>query len=124
MIFQVFRHRNPVLVEQFLNNSTEDLDPRKILSPDQSLTAQQLKAMQTFAAMRQKAENADMCFAATFVTTSGHHYTVTNLPGVERTDNILQYLLSVPFGEESTEGCIRLVETQDGIQLQIVEDAQ
>ena len=124
MIFQVFRHRNPVLVEQFLNNSTEDLDPRKILSPDQSLTAQQLKAMQTFAAMRQKAENADMCFAATFVTTSGHHYTVTNLPGVERKDNILQYLLSVPFGEESTEGCIRLVETQDGIQLQIVEDAQ
>ena len=124
MIFQVFRHRNPVLVEQFLNNSTEGLDPRKILSPHQSLTAQQLKAMQTFAAMRQKAENADMCFAATFVTTSGHHYTVTNLPGVERTDNILQYLLSVPFGEESTEGCSRLVETQDGIQLQIVEDAQ
>ena len=124
MIFQVFRHRNPVLVEQFLINSTEGFDPRKILSPHQSLTAQQLKAMQTFAAMRQTAEDADMCFAATFVTESGHHYTVTNLPGVERKDNILQYLLSVPFGEGSTEGCIRLVETEDGVQLQIVADAK
>jgi hypothetical protein len=124
MIFQVFRHRNPVLVEQFLLNSTEGFDPRKILSPHQSLTAQQLKAMQTFAAMRQTAEDADMCFAATFVTESGHHYTVTNLPGVERKDNILQYLLSVPFGEESTEGCIRLVETEEGVQLQIVSDAK
>ena len=38
--------------------------------------------------------------------------------------NILQYLLSVPFGEEATEGCIRLVETEDGVQLQIVADAQ
>lgn len=124
MIFQVFRHRNPVLVEQFLLNSTEGFDPRKILSLHQSLTAQQLKAMQTFAAMRQKAEDADMCFAATFVTESGHHYTVTNLPGVERKGNILQYLLSVPFGEESTEGCIRLVETEEGVQLQIVSDAK
>lgn len=123
MIFQVFRHRNPVLVEQFLLNSTLGCDPNKTLSPNQSLTSQQLQAMQKFAAMRQKAEDADMCFAATFVTPSGYHYTTTNLPGVERKDNILQYLLSVPFGERSVEGCIRLVETEDGIQLQIVEDS-
>jgi len=124
MIFQVFRHRNPVLVEQFLINSTEGLDPSKILSPDQNLTAQQLKAMHTFASMRQVSEDADMCFAATFVTPSGHHYTTTNLPGVAEANNILQYLLSIPFGEEVTEGCLRLVETEDGVQLQIVADAQ
>jgi hypothetical protein len=124
MIFQIFRHHNNVLVEQFLNHLHQGLDPSKDLSRDQSVNPQHLKTMYTFAQMRQAADNAAMGFAATFITETGYHYTNTNLPGVGEEDSVLQYLLSIPFGEEVTEGCLRLVETQDGVQLQIVEDAQ
>lgn len=122
MIFQIFRHHNNVLVEQFLTGLHQDLDPNKRLDGTQSLSRQHLKTMHSFAQMRQIADEAAMGFAATFITDGGYHYTTTNLPGVEEADNILQYLLSVPFGEEVTNGCLRLVETRDGIQLQIVGD--
>jgi hypothetical protein len=124
MIFQIFRHHNNVLVEQFLNHLHQGLDPSKDLSRDQSISPQHLKTMYTFAQMRQAADNAAMGFAATFITETGYYYTTTNLPGVGEEDSVLQYLLSIPFGEEVTEGCLRLVETQDGVQLQIVKDAQ
>ena len=39
-------------------------------------------------------------------------------------DNIIQYLLSEPLGEDEAEGCIRLVETREGIQLQIVSNEE
>ena len=74
--------------------------------------------------MRQAADNTAMGFAATFITDGGYHYTATNLPGVEEADSILKYLLSVPFAEELTEGCLRLVETQEGVQLQIISDGE
>ena len=122
MIFQIFRHHNNVLVEQFLTTLHQDLDPNKRLDGTQSLSQQQLKTMHSFAQMRQIADNAAMGFAATFITDAGYHYTTTNLPGVEEADSILQYLLSVPFSEEVTKGCLRLVETRDGIQLQIVDN--
>lgn len=122
MIFQIFRHHNNVLVEQFLASLHQDLDPDKRLDVTQSLSTQHLKAMHSFAQMRQVADDAAMGFAATFITDSGHHHTTTNLPGVEEAVDILQYLLSVPFAGEVSKGCLRLVETQEGVQLQIISD--
>lgn len=120
MLFQIFRHRNNVLVEQFLNNLNENLNPTKRLSSEECISPRHLKTMHSFAQMRQAADDAEMGFAATFITDDGYHYTTTNLPGVAEEESILQYLLSVPLGEDDAEGYIRLVETQDGIQLQIV----
>lgn len=121
MIFQIFRHRNNVLVEQFLNNVHQGLDSTKSLSVNQCISLRHLKVMQSFAQMRQTADDAGMGFAATFVTDDGQHHTTTNLPGVEKDLNILQHLLFIPFEEknEMLSGYLRLVETQDGVQLQI-----
>lgn len=122
MIFQIFRHRNNVLVEQFLNNVHQGLDSTKSLSINQGVSLCHLKVMQSFAQMRQAADDAGMGFAATFVTDDGHHYTMTNLFDSMPSETVLQYLLSVPYFEEAIDGCLRLVETQEGVQLQILTD--
>jgi len=100
------------------------LDPEKRWSSEQCVSPQHLKVMHSFAQMREAADNAGMGFAATFITDDGHHYTATNLPGVAEVANIIQYLLSEPLGEDAAGGCIRLVETRDGIQLQIVSNEE
>ena len=98
------------------------LASEKRWSSAQCVSPRHLKVMHSFAQMREAADNAGMGFAATFITDEGYHYTATNLPGVEEMDNIIQYLLSEPLGEDAAEGCISLVETENGIQLQIIED--
>lgn len=122
MIFQIFRHRNNVLVEQFLNNVHQGLDSTKSLSVNQGVSLRYLKVMQSFSQMRQAADDAGMGFAATFVTDDGRHYTTTNLFDSMPSETVLQCLLSVPYFEEAIDGCLRLVETQEGVQLQILTD--
>jgi hypothetical protein len=124
MLFQIFRHHNNVLVEQSLYNLYQMLDPEKRWSSEQCVSPRHLKVMHSFAQMREAADNAGMGFAATFITDEGYHYTATNLPGVEEVGNIIQYLLSEPLGEDAAGGCIRLVETRDGVQLQIVSNEE
>jgi hypothetical protein len=124
MIFQIFRHQNKVLVEQFLNNVYEEVDPDKDLSTSGMLSLEHLQAMQHLARMRKSADDAGMGFAATFVTPTGFHYTTTNLPGGYQLDDFVQQLLLMPFNDDSIEGVLRLVETEDGIQLQIISETE
>lgn len=123
MIFQIFRHHNKVLVEQFLENLNEFLDPTKNLNHTKTLSLQQLKVMQSFAEMRQIADSNSMGFVASFVEPDGSNYTITNLPDPQ--DNyIIQNLLMEPFMDENGGGRVQLVETQEGVQLQIIPEAE
>jgi hypothetical protein len=124
MIFQVFRHQNKVLVEQFLNNIYENRNPEKDLSTSGMLSPEHLRAMQHLAKMRKAADDAEMGFAATFITPAGFHYTTTNLPGGYQLEDFVQQLLLMPFNDNSTKGVLRLVETEEGIQLQIISEAE
>lgn len=124
MIFQIFRHQNKVLVEQFLNNIYEELNPDKDLSASGMLSFAHLEAMQHLARMRKTADDAEMGFAAAFVTPEGYHYTTTNLPGGHSLDDYVQQLLLMPFNEDSVIGMLRLVETEEGVQLQIISEVE
>jgi len=122
MIFQIFRHHNMVLVEQFLDNCYATADPNKILNVSTALNPKHLKAMQSLAQMRSAADDAGMGFAASFSTEDGYHYITSNLIEYDLYDHVLQLLLTVPYQEEDQSGQIQLVETEDGVQLQIVPD--
>ena len=122
MIFQIFRHHNMVLVEQFLDNCHATFDPSKSINVATSLNPQHLKAMQSLAQMRSAADDAGMGFAASFSTEDGYHYITSNLIEYDLYDHVLQLLLTVPYQEEEQGGQIQLVETEDGVQLQIVPD--
>ena len=124
MIFQIFRHHNKVLVEQFLDNLNETLDSKQSLNHSKTPTTQQLKAMQSLAQMREIADSNGMGFAASFVSPDGSHYTTTNLPNVNYDNFIIQHLLSVPFVENDQKGRVQLVETTDGVQLQIIPEVE
>ena len=124
MIFQIFRHHNKVLVEQFLDNLNETLDSNQSLNHSKTPTTQQLKAMQSLAQMREIADSNGMGFAASFVSPDGSHYTTTNLPNVNYDNFIIQHLLSVPFVEDDQKGRVQLVETTDGVQLQIIPEVE
>ena len=123
MIFQIFRHHNKVLVEQFLENLNESLDLTKSLNHTKNLSFSQLKAMQSFAQMRELADSNEMGFVASFIEPDGSNYTMTNLPHAQN-DFIIQKLLSEPFVDGESRGRVQLVETYEGIQLQIVPDAE
>ncbi len=111
-----------VLVEQFVDNCYATLDPSKSLSFSTALNPQHLKAMQKLAQMRSAADDANMGFAASFSTEDGYHYITSNLIEYDLYDHVLQLLLTVPYQEEEQGGQIQLVETEDGVQLQIVPD--
>lgn len=123
MIFQIFRHRNKVLVEQFLENLNESLDSTKNLNHTKDVSLRQLKAMQSLAQMREVADSNEMGFVASFVEPDGSNYTITNLPHVQN-NFILQNLLMEPFMDEKGGGRVQLVETYEGVQLQIIPDAE
>ena len=123
MIFQIFRHHNKVLVEQFLENLSVSLDSTKNLNHTKNVSLQQLKAMQSLAQMREVADSNEMGFAASFVEPDGSNYTITNLPHAQN-NLILQQLLMEPFMDEKGGGRVQLVETYEGVQLQIIPDAE
>jgi hypothetical protein len=123
MIFQIFRHHNKVLVEQFLENLNESLDLTKSLNHTKDLSLTQLRAMQSFAQMRELADSNEMGFVASFIEPDGSNYTITNLPHAQN-DFIIQNLLVEPFMDENGGGRVQLVETYEGVQLQIIPDAE
>jgi len=73
--------------------------------------------------MREVADSNQMGFAASFVEPDGSNYTITNLPHVNN-NILLQRLLTQPFVDEIGSGRVQLVETNEGIQLQILTDAE
>lgn len=79
--------------------------------------------MQSFAQMRELADSNEMGFVASFIEPDGSNYTMTNLPHAQN-DFIIQKLLSEPFVDGESRGRVQLVETYEGIQLQIVPDAE
>jgi len=123
MIFQIFRHHNKVLVEQFLEGLNNTLDCSKRIDHTQSVSPAQIHAMQSFAQMREVADSNQMGFAASFVEPDGSNYTITNLPHVNN-NILLQRLLTQPFVDEIGSGRVQLVETNEGVQLQILTDAE
>ena len=100
------------------------MDQTKNINGSTALNPKHLAAIQKLAQMRTAADEANMGFAAAFVTDDGQNYITSNLREYVVEDYILQLLLTVPFQDEQKGGQICLVETQDGVQLQIVPDAE
>jgi hypothetical protein len=113
MIFQIFRHHNKVLVEQFLENLNESLDLTKSLNHTKDLSLTQLRAMQSFAQMRELADSNEMGFVASFIEPDGSNYTITNLPHAQN-DFIIQKLLSEPFVDGESRGRVQFLTQNRG----------
>jgi uncharacterized protein (DUF1015 family) len=125
--FHIFRHRNGVLVDQFMKHHIENLDPNKNLANQQSIQANHLKAMKFLAMARETADRSNMSFFGSFVTADGHHYSITNINEDEIEQKTIQYLidfkLSETFDLNAIQKNLKIVSTDEGIQLQISDSS-
>jgi uncharacterized protein (DUF1015 family) len=125
--FHIFRHRNGVLVDQFMEHHIKNLDPNKNLANQQSIQANHLKAMKFLAMARETADRSNMSFFGSFVTADGHHYSITNINEDEIEQKTIQYLidfkLSETFDLNAIQQNLKIVSTDEGIQLQISDSS-
>lgn len=126
--FHIFRHHNAVLVDQFMENHNNSLDPNKNLANQQSINATHLKAMKFLARSREAADRCKMSFFGSFVTDEGYHYSVTNINQGEIDRKTVQYLidfqLNDSFDIDKAHQNLKIVSTEEGVQMRIVNDAE
>lgn len=124
--FHIFRHRNKVLVDQFMEHYSQDLDPDKNIANQKSINPTHLKGMKALARMREEADRSDMSFFGSFVTEEGYHYSVTNIDQADLDKKLVQYLVQFQLGEDfdltDLQRRLKVVETNEGIQLQIRDE--
>lgn len=125
----IFRHQNPILVDQFMEHFRSDLDPSKNLANQISVNQTYFRVMKTLASMREAATRSEMSFFGGFVTPEGFHYSISNIEDV--IENHLQYALydcfinlavDENFTIDEFYKKLKIVDTPRGIQLRIVDD--
>ena len=124
----IFRHHNPIVVDQFMENFRSDLDPRKNLADQTSVNPTYLKVMKALAGMREAATRSNMSFFGGFVTPEGFHYSISNIENL--IDSQLQcpidYYVNFQADENFTIDEIykklKIVSTEEGVQVRITDD--
>ena len=124
----IFRHRNPILVDQFMEHFQSDLDPKKNLSNQTSINPQYLKVMRVLADMRETADRSNMGFFGGFITPDGFHYSISNIDP----NNLIDSQYKVPienfikidenFKMNEIYKKMKIVSTPKGIQLRLTDE--
>ena len=121
----IFRNRNKVLVEQFMNNiNYEPNDSSKDLSNQDKYSLEQLKAMQLVAKMKEAADRVGAGFVGGFITPTGQRFMMSNVDS----DDVQYKAINNQLNSMPTQGqdffdafqnSVKIIETEDGIQLSI-----
>jgi len=123
--FFLFRNRNKVLVDQFMERINNRFNnPEKDLSNSNQYSTEQLHIMRALAKMKEIADLEGSGFSAGFVTPDGHYYMVSN---IEQDDEqylaIQDQIRSIAKQRESFfdtfQHRVKITETEEGIQLTI-----
>ena len=121
----IFRNRNKVLVEQFMNNiNHEPNDSSKDLAKQDKFSLEQLKAMQLVAKMKEAADRVGAGFVGGFITPTGQRFMMSNVDADDvQYQAISDQLNSVPTQDQdffdAFQNSVRIIETEEGIQLTI-----
>ena len=76
----IYRNNNPILVRKYMNNiNWEENNESKDLSKADSLTSQQLQAMQLVARMKEAADRCGSGFVGGFITPTGERFMMSNM---------------------------------------------
>ena len=121
----IFRHHNPILVDQFMEHFQSDLDPKKNLSYQTSINPQYLKVMRALADMRETADRSNMGFFGGFITPEGYHYSISNIDPnnlIENNTKNAYLLIDKNFKLDEVYKKLKIVSTPEGIQLRIIND--
>jgi len=127
-LIHIFRHHNPVVVDQFMENFRSDLDPSKNLANQTSVNPTYLKVMKSLANMREVANRSNMSFFGGFVTPEGFHYSINNIENL--IENHSQQPISCHINFNIDENFkisemykkLKIVDTPMGIQLRLTDD--
>lgn len=122
-VIHIFRHHNPVVVDQFMEHFRSDLDPSKNLANQTSVNPTYLKVMKSLANMREVANRSNMSFFGGFVTPEGFHYSINNIVNLIENNTKNDYLLiDKNFKLDEVYKKLKIVSTPEGIQLRIIND--
>lgn len=124
--FFICRNQNRGTVDRFNEAMRQDLDPQKDLARATSPTADQLKAMQTLARMREQADRSSMGFAGSFVTEDGYHYSITNLNEDDIQVKTVDFLVRLRIKETFDFGVVqkyyKIVQTDEGVRVEVCNE--
>lgn len=124
----IFRHHNPIVVDQFMENFRSDLDPRKNLADQTSVNPTYLKVMKALAGMREAATRSNMSFFGGFVTPEGFHYSITNIENTienqlqQPIDYYVNFQADDNFTIDEIYKKLKIVSTEEGVQVRITDD--
>lgn len=125
----IFRHHNPIVVDQFMENFRSDLDPSKDLSNQTTINPKYLKVMRTLADMRETADRSNMRFFGGFITPEGFHYSISNIDPNNLIDSHYQVPIEnfIEIDESFTINEIykklKIVSTPKGIELRLTDES-
>lgn len=121
----IFRNRNKVLVEQFMNNiNYEPNDSSKDLANQDKLSLEQLRAMQLVAKMKEAADRVGAGFVGGFITPTGQRFMMSNVNQDDVQYQAIQNQLDSISNQnqnffDSFQNSVRIIESEDGIQIQV-----
>jgi hypothetical protein len=124
----IFRHHNPIVVDQFMENFRSDLDPRKNLADQTSVNPTYLKVMKALAGMREAATRSNMSFFGGFVTPEGFHYSISNIENLinsqlqQPIDYYVNFQADENFTIDEIYKKLKIVSTEEGVQVRITDD--
>ena len=124
----IFRHHNPVVVDQFMENFKSDLDPSKNLANQTSVNPTYLKVMKSLANMREVANRSNMSFFGGFVTPEGFHYSINNIENLIENHSQqpischINFSIDKNFKISEMYKKLKIVDTPMGIQLRLTDD--
>lgn len=124
----IFRHHNPIVVDQFMEHFRSDLDPSKDLSNQTSVNPTYLKVMKTLAGMREAATRSNMSFFGGFITPEGFYYSITNIENLienqlqQPIDYYVNFQADESFTIDQIYKKLKIVSTAEGVQLRITDD--
>jgi hypothetical protein len=127
-VIHIFRHRNPIVVDQFMENFRSDLDPGKNLANQTSVNPTYLKVMKSLANMREAATRSSMSFFGGFVTPEGFHYSINNIENFIENHSqqpiscYINFNIDENFTIDEMYKKLKIVDTPTGIQLRITDD--
>ena len=118
----LFRHRNVILVDQFMEHFRSELDPSKNLANQTAVNATYLKVMKALAGMRETANRSEMGFFAGFVTPEGFHYSISNIENENDFHSPRYVQIDESFTINEIYKKLKIVSTPEGIQLRLTDD--
>lgn len=127
-LIHIFRHHNPVVVDQFMEHFRSDLDPSKNLANQTSVNPTYLKVMKSLANMREVANRSNMSFFGGFVTPEGFHYSINNIenlienPSQQPISCHINFNIDENFKISEMYKKLKIVDTPMGIQLRLTDD--